>query len=160
MIRGSCFCGGIAFEVEELVFMRHCHCSYCRKETGGAFGTMAVARPEKFRFVKGAELVQFYDYVPGRRESGLTPEDAASMFPDISRRAFCRLCGSRAPLELKFRDGHIIAIYAGLFDDDPVVRPMLHMFVGSKAPWWEIKDSLPQYEEWVPGFEPPGARQK
>jgi len=42
---------------------------------------------------------------------------------------------------------------------DPVVRPMLHMFVGSKAPWWEIEDSLPQHQEWV-SFEPASAQQK
>ncbi|MEE8165137.1 MAG: GFA family protein, partial [Myxococcota bacterium] len=42
----------------------------------------------------------------------------------------------------------------GLFDDDPGVKPALHMFVGSKAPWWEIGDDLPQFEEWVPGYGP------
>ena len=37
-----------------------------------------------------------------------------------------------------------------LFDDDPGVRPTLHMFVGSKAPWWEIEDELLKYEEYPP----------
>lgn len=35
MIRGSCFCGGIAFEFEKIMFMQHCHCSRCRKKSGG-----------------------------------------------------------------------------------------------------------------------------
>ena len=43
---------------------------------------------------------------------------------------------------------------AGLLDDDLGVKPALHMFVGSKAPWWEITDDLPQFEEWVPGYPP------
>ncbi len=30
----------------------------------------------------------------------------------------------------------------------------LHIFVGSRAPWWEITDGAPQFEEWVPGYEP------
>jgi hypothetical protein len=68
------------------------------------------------------------------------------------------VCGSKAPLQLQFQNGHIYLVYAGLLDDDPEVRPMLHMFVGSKAPWWEINDSLPKYDKWVPGFEPPSAR--
>jgi hypothetical protein len=140
MIRGSCFCGGIVFEVERVLFIRHCHCSRCRKESGSAFGTAAVAQPAEFRFVKGEELIRFYDYPPD------------------GRRAFCGVCGSKAPLQLKFQDSHIFLIPAGLFDDDPGVRPMLHMFVGSKAPWWEINDSVPQYDKWVPGFEPPWAR--
>jgi hypothetical protein len=47
-----------------------------------------------------------------------------------------------------------VNIPAGLLDDDPVVRPTLHVFVGSKAPWWEIADGLPQHEKWLPGFGP------
>lgn len=47
-----------------------------------------------------------------------------------------------------------VSIPAGLLDDDPGVRPKLHVFAGSKAPWWEITDGLPQHEKWVPGFAP------
>jgi hypothetical protein len=140
MIKGSCFCGGIVFEVGKVMFMRYCHCSRCRKESGTAFGTAAVAQTSEFRFVTGADLVKFYDYPPD------------------GRRAHCSVCGSKAPLQLKFQNTHIFLIPAGLFDDDPGVRSMLHMFAGSKAPWWEIKDNLPQYEKWVPGYEPPWAR--
>jgi hypothetical protein len=34
--------------------------------------------------------------------------------------------------------------------DDPPVRPACHIFVGSKAPWFEITDGLPQYAEYAP----------
>jgi hypothetical protein len=51
-------------------------------------------------------------------------------------------------------DGKLYFIPPGLLDDDPGVKPALHMFVGSKAPWWEITDDLPQFEEWVPGYGP------
>jgi hypothetical protein len=113
----------------------------CRKSTGGAFGTLALVRPDEFRFVKGEELVQFYEYPPN------------------GRRAFCRVCGSKAPLLLRAgKDGLVAAVPAGLLDDDPGVRPALHMFTGSKAPWWEILDDLPKFEKWVPGYEPPRAR--
>ena len=47
-----------------------------------------------------------------------------------------------------------VSIPAGLFDDDPGVRPRLHVFTSSKAPWHEITDDLPQHPKWVPGFEP------
>jgi hypothetical protein len=52
----------------------------------------------------------------------------------------------------------VVAITGGnqaLFDEDPGVRPKLHVFVGSKAPWWEITDGLPQHDKWVPGFAAP-----
>ena len=35
-------------------------------------------------------------------------------------------------------------------DDDPGVRPESHIFVGSKAPWFEITDDLPQFTELPP----------
>jgi len=38
-------------------------------------------------------------------------------------------------------------INLGSLDDDPGVRPSIHMFVGSKAPWYEITDKLPQFKE-------------
>jgi hypothetical protein len=34
------------------------------------------------------------------------------------------------------------------------VRPRLHVFTSSKAPWWDINDELPQYPKWVPGYQP------
>ena len=134
MIRGSCLCGGIRIEAQRIGLLRHCHCSNCRKETGSAFGTVAVVRPTEFRFVSGEELVQYYRYPPD------------------GTRAFCRVCGSKAPLVLF--GGTLVIVPAGMLDDDPGVRPALHQFAGSKAPWWEIGDSLPRFERWVPGYEP------
>jgi hypothetical protein len=32
-------------------------------------------------------------------------------------------------------------------DDDPGIRPERHIYVGSKAPWFEITDDLPQHDE-------------
>ena len=37
-----------------------------------------------------------------------------------------------------------------ILDDDPLVRPACHVFVASKAPWFEITDDLPQYPEYAP----------
>jgi len=38
----------------------------------------------------------------------------------------------------------------GTLDDDPGIRPQMHIFVGSKAPWFDIADELPQHEEYPP----------
>ena len=34
----------------------------------------------------------------------------------------------------------------GTLDDDPGVLPSYHIFVGSKAPWYDITDHLPQFD--------------
>ncbi len=36
----------------------------------------------------------------------------------------------------------------GTVDRDPGVRPGERIFVGSKAPWYEIEDAFSQFEEW------------
>jgi hypothetical protein len=41
-------------------------------------------------------------------------------------------------------------IPAGLFDGDPETQPFRHIFVGMKAPWYEIQDGLPQFLAHVP----------
>jgi hypothetical protein len=38
----------------------------------------------------------------------------------------------------------------GTLTDPPTIRPQAHIFVGSKAPWFEITGALPQFEE-LPG---------
>jgi hypothetical protein len=38
----------------------------------------------------------------------------------------------------------------GTLDDDPGIRPTFHVFVGSKAPWFETTDQLPQFETFPP----------
>ena len=40
MARGSCLCGGVAWEADgPFDLMSHCHCSICRKAHGAAFAT-------------------------------------------------------------------------------------------------------------------------
>ena len=48
------------------------------------------------------------------------------------------------------REGRFFHVRMGTLVDDPGIRPMFHIFVGSKAPWHEITDLLPQYDELPP----------
>ena len=132
MIRGGCLCGGVAFEVSgEIVELGNCHCSQCRKAYGGAFGSVAVVAREHFAYLAGEELIRSY------RQS------------ERVNRYFCGRCGS--PLPMLEPWDPLVGIAAGLFDDDPGARISSHIFVASKAPWWEITDSLPQHDAYPPG---------
>jgi len=64
----------------------------------------------------------------------------------------CKICGCLTPGKASYLE--TVSIPAGLFDDDPQVRPRLHVFTSSRAPWWTIRDDLPQHEKWVPGYGP------
>ena len=133
-LSGSCLCGSVRYEVAgSLRLLGNCHCSQCRKSHGAAFATWGILDPDQFRWTSGAEFVRAYESSPGRQ------------------RCFCRRCGS--PL-VSTHDGVVGEVAAGTLDGDPGVRPREHIFVGSKAPWHEITDALPQYAQWPPGMEP------
>ena len=139
MIRGSCLCGGIQFEADSVPLITTCHCSKCRKSRGSAFSATACVPISAFRFLRGEGLIQSHQPSTGTYAN-----------------CFCRCCGSNAPWVAD--DRKLVLVPAGLLDDDPGVKPALHMFVDSKAPWWEITDDAPQFEEWVPGYGPGGSR--
>lgn len=133
-IKGSCLCGAVRYEITGSFEMAgHCHCSMCRKSHGAAFVTWAMVNPDQFRWTPGEQFVQGYESSPGRQ------------------RCFCKKCGS--PL-VATHSGKITEVALGTVDGDPGVRPGEHIFVGSKAVWYEIADALPQFEEWPPGMEP------
>jgi hypothetical protein len=73
----------------------------------------------------------------------------AYQVPDAQRftQTFCQTCGS--PMPRSFPTG-IAIVPMGCLDDDPGIRPSCHIFVGSKAPWFDITDKLPQYVESMP----------
>jgi hypothetical protein len=45
-------------------------------------------------------------------------------------------------------DGAFVHVALGTLVDEPSIRPTEHIFVGSKAPWYDITDELPQNEEY------------
>jgi hypothetical protein len=63
--------------------------------------------------------------------------------------SFCDVCGSVLP-HVARNDPSSVLIQAGALDDDPGIRPVLHLFVGSKAAWEEITDTLPRHDEYPP----------
>jgi hypothetical protein len=133
MIRGSCLCGGVRFEVGEVQGpFELCHCSRCRKATGSAFAAGLYVSREHFTLLQGGELISAYE-APVREA------------PPAYRTCFCSRCGSSVPDALSER--RLIELPAGSLDGDPVLRPDKHIYVEDKAPWFTISDRLPQLDK-------------
>lgn len=132
MLRGSCLCGGVRYEIAGAIGPAlNCHCSMCRKVTGAAFRSRVGVAAENFRWLSGEDLLSRYPSSPG------------------TIRTFCRVCG--ATLVSLFSDNpKTLGLAMGTLDDDPGVRRAFHVFVGSKALWFEITDGLPQYDALPP----------
>ena len=127
LLRGRCECGAVQYRVpDEFRYAANCHCSRCRAATGSAFKPFAGIEREKLELTAGAGtlLVHGGDDLNDTR---------------------CGRCGSL--LFSVVRDGAYVHVAMGSLVDEPTIRPTEHIYVGSKAPWFEITDDLPQSEE-------------
>ncbi|HEX3268309.1 MAG TPA: GFA family protein [Gaiellaceae bacterium] len=127
MLNGQCECGAVRYRVaDEFLYASNCHCSRCRAATGSAFKPFAGIERDKL------ELADGHDRLLIVGEEGLNDTR-------------CAACGSL--LFSVVADGDYVHVALGSLVDAPSLRPTKHIFVGSKAPWFEITDDLPQFEE-------------
>ena len=128
-LAGKCLCGAVHYAVaDEFAYAANCHCSNCRRTTGSAFKPFAGIGRDRLRITKGADNLMMVGEA--------TANDT-----------HCNLCGSL--LYSVVREGAFVHVAMGSLVDDPTIRPRMHIFVGSKAPWFTITDDLPQYQEHV-----------
>ncbi len=131
-LTGHCLCGAIAYEIRgELGPIVNCHCSKCRRWHGAVFRTRAAVKTENFTWLKGAELLSRYNS------------------SEFVTKTFCSICGSSLMSE-RTDNPEYIGVPLGGIDQDLGVCPIMNIFVASKAPWYEITDGLPQYDEFPP----------
>lgn len=129
VIQGRCLCGGVAFELSgRPERVQNCHCSRCRRARSAAHATNAFFRREQLAWLSGESDVLNFP-LPGAKRFG---------------QAFCRRCGG--PVARVVDSTGYVVVPCGSLDDPPGMSPLGHIFVGSKAPWFEIADGLPKWE--------------
>ena len=84
-----------------------------------------------FRWTAGAEKLSGYESSPGKL------------------RRFCSVCGTHLLAE-RPAQLHVILLVATL-DDDPGMRPTMHIWTSHNAPWLTDGKDVPRYLEWQPG---------
>jgi hypothetical protein len=127
VLEGKCECGAVHYRVrDEFLYAANCHCSRCRASTGSAFKAFAGIEREKLDVVRGGDALLVWG-------------------EDDGNHTRCGVCGSL--LYSVVRDGAYVHVAMGSLADEPSIRPAEHIFVGSKAPWFEITDDLPQNDE-------------
>ena len=128
-LQGACECGAVRYVVADAFrYAANCHCSRCRASTGSAFKSFAGIERDKLTITTGADRL----LIVGEENANHTR---------------CAECGSL--LFSVVRDGLFVNVAMGSLVDAPSIRPSEHIFVGSKAPWFEITDDLPQHTELV-----------
>ena len=131
ILTGECYCRAVRYEVvDAFSYALNCHCSNCRRTTGSAFKPFAGIVQDKLRIVRGEDQRLIYG-------------------DDTTHDAHCARCGSL--LYSRVREGKWVHVAMGTLVVAPSIRPSAHIFVGSKAPWHEITDELPQYRGHIGG---------
>jgi hypothetical protein len=129
-LEGGCGCGSLRYRLTSPpMFIQCCHCSDCRRQTGGAFVVNGQIEADRITLVCG--------------QLTATPMPTDSGRPhDVYRCAFCQTAlwsdyGKRPFLRF---------VRIATLDDPAALRPGAHIFVRSKLPWVTLDDDIPAFD--------------
>ena len=128
MHKGSCLCGSITYQIDgELGDFGHCHCKSCRKASGSGSGANVGVERSRLR-------------LSDKRATAKEFESSAGKF-----RLFCSDCGSPIYAYLSVSPD-IVRIRLGSLDTEFRGTAKAHTFVGEKAKWETLDETIPQFE--------------
>jgi hypothetical protein len=128
-MEGSCLCGGVRFEVSEpFGTLSFCHCTSCKRISGGVGTASGRARTESIDVKQGRELLTTYQ-----------PDEG-------NAKTFCSVCGSNV-FGGGWPDSEQSSVRLSTIDSGLDQKPERHIFVRSVAAWETLPDDgLPRYE--------------
>jgi hypothetical protein len=128
-LQGSCLCGGVRFEVTEpFEAVSQCHCTSCKKLSGGVGTVSGRVGTDAIRILDGEELLRSFQ-----------PDEG-------SAKTFCSTCGSNLfgggwPASPK------ASVRLSALDSPFERRPEQHIYVRSIAAWETLPDDgAPRYD--------------
>ncbi len=112
-----------------------CHCTWCQRRTGSAFGTEVVYAEDQVAVTDGSE--SSYRHL----------SDESGRWFDVR---FCSRCGTNLGFMLEAAPG-IRTLPAGAFDDPDWINAdnldIRHVFVRSRCDWSDLSCAASVYEE-------------
>jgi hypothetical protein len=121
-IGGSCLCGAVRFEVTEpFVTVSYCHCTNCKKLSGGTGTVNGRARTDAIRVLEGAELLRPFQPAEG------------------TAKTFCSVCGSNL-FGGGWPDSEFASVRLSAIDSPLEQKPEAHNYVRSLAAWEVLPD--------------------
>lgn len=122
VLGGGCLCGACRYEFEgETDDVAHCHCSMCRRASGGTVNTWVTVEKTHFRWLAG--------------------EPKTYRSSERAQRFFCPTCG--AQLVFAFDDSEYLDVTVATLDRAHSVVPTRHVWYGNRLPWLHLDEHLP-----------------
>ena len=121
--KGGCHCGHIRYQFSgPLRDIAHCHCSICRKVSGGIVTTWITVPVASFQWLAGA---------PARYDSSTS-----------CARFFCANCGAQLALVTSLSPESIDVTIATL-DHSETAPAERHIWTDSRLSWLHLDEHLP-----------------
>lgn len=115
-VHGGCACGQVRYEVASApVQIVACHCSLCRRISGGPFSVYVVVREKDFRLTAG--------------------ETSRYRATDRTTKHFCSSCGTPVLNSNPGTYKGVVMLYVGTTEDPRIYVPRLNIFCESKLDW-------------------------
>jgi hypothetical protein len=119
---GRCLCGKVSFEVEgEFERVSQCHCTSCKKISGGVGTASGRARSDAIRILEGREFLRTYQ-----------PDEG-------SAKTFCSECGSNL-FGGGWPETELCSVRLTAIEPAPEGRISAHIYTRSLAPWETLPD--------------------
>lgn len=128
---GGCICGSVHFRVRGNPFLVSvCHCTFCQRRTGTAFGMLSLFKAEDVEITGGPRTV--YEHRSDENQRWIRPE-------------FCSRCGTTVVVTLEKFPG-AIAVSSGTLDDPKWLRINRHIWTRSALPWITYPPGTERFE--------------
>jgi hypothetical protein len=121
-LQGSCLCGAVRFELTgEFEPRAFCHCTTCKRLSGGVGTANGFARTEDIRILEGREHLRSYQ-----------PDEG-------SAKTFCSVCGSNL-FGGGWPEWETASVRLSAIETPFEGRPDKHIYTRSLAPWETLPD--------------------
>ena len=132
-LAGGCTCRAVRYRMETRpLFVHCCHCRWCQRETGAAFGLNAMIETDRVTLLAGApELVD-------------TPSESGRG----QKIARCPKCRVAVWSHYAGAGPSVCFVRVGTLDQPDHLPPDIHIFTVSKQPWVVLPPGVPAVPEY------------
>ena len=129
---GGCSCGAVRYRVTKApTRISVCHCKFCQRRTGSAFGLNVYFRKEDFELRRGS--LKNYEHRSDETNRWLNME-------------FCPACGSTVTWTLEVQP-EWRGVAGGSFDDTSWLTIERHAWTRSRQHWLPLPTDVPVFEK-------------
>ncbi len=129
---GGCACAAVRYRVRgEPLRASVCHCAFCQRRTGSAFGMGVYFKQEDVEILRG--VLRVYEHRSDESRRWLRME-------------FCPNCGTTVSWTLEMLPG-ARAIAGGTFDDPRWFAVKRHSWLRSAQPWVVVPHEVERFDQ-------------